>query len=66
MIQQDIGVDRAKLAELALLLGSDYTEGVTGVGIVNALEIASVFSGFDGLKTFRSWGGRWRPPCSSR
>lgn len=54
-IQQDIGVDRAKLAELALLLGSDYTEGVTGVGIVNALEIASVFSGFDGLKTFRSW-----------
>ena len=24
---------------LALLLGSDYTEGVRGVGIVNAMEV---------------------------
>ena len=54
-IQRDIGLKRAQMAELALLLGSDYTEGIPGVGIVNALEIASVFSGMDGLTTFRNW-----------
>ena len=36
-IQRDIGLKRAQMAELALLLGSDYTEGIPGVGIVNAL-----------------------------
>ena len=54
-IQRDIGLKRAQMAELALLLGSDYTEGIPGVGIVNALEITSAFSGMDGLKTFRNW-----------
>ena len=29
----------------ALLLGSDYTPGVKGVGVVNALEVLQVFPG---------------------
>ncbi len=38
-----------------MLLGSDYTEGVTGVGIVNAVEIVSAFPGFEGLERFKKW-----------
>ena len=36
---QDIGVGTDEVIALALLLGSDYTEGVRGVGIVNAMEV---------------------------
>ena len=54
-IQVHLGLDRRKLAELALLLGSDYTEGISGVGIVNALEIVTAFPGLDGLRVFRNW-----------
>ena len=35
--QTEIGLDRQKLIYLALLLGSDYTEGISGIGIVNAV-----------------------------
>ena len=54
-IEAELGLDRARMAELALLLGSDYTEGVGGVGIVNALEIVNAFPGLDGLAEFRDW-----------
>ena len=40
---------------LALLLGSDYTTGVHGIGIVNATEIIRVFPGVTGLKAFKTW-----------
>ena len=40
---------------MALLLGSDYTEGIAGIGPVNALEVARAFPGMDGLKRFRDW-----------
>ena len=33
----------------ALLLGSDYTAGVKGVGLVNAMEILKVFGSLDKL-----------------
>ena len=36
---QDLGVGTEEVVALALLLGSDYTEGVRGVGIVNAMEV---------------------------
>lgn len=36
---QDLGVGTDEVVALALLLGSDYTEGVRGVGIVNAMEV---------------------------
>ena len=37
-IERELGMDRLGLICLALLLGSDYTEGVAGIGIVNAVE----------------------------
>lgn len=37
---QDLGVSTDEMIALALLLGSDYTEGVRGVGIVNAMEVS--------------------------
>ena len=50
--ERELGVDRDKLIEMALLLGSDYTEGVHGIGIVNALEIVNAFQD---LAEFRDW-----------
>ena len=38
-IQRELGLDRDGLIHMALLLGSDYTEGVQGIGVVNALEV---------------------------
>ena len=52
-IESELGVDRTKLIHLALLLGSDYTEGVAGVGVVNALEIANHFTTEPLLEEFR-------------
>lgn len=46
-------IDRDKLIELAYLLGSDYTEGINGVGIVTAMEILADFPGANGLLDFR-------------
>lgn len=54
-IDSELGLDREKLIYLALLLGSDYTEGVAGVGIVNAVEVVHAFSGQCGLKHFKGW-----------
>jgi 5'-3' exonuclease len=34
-----LALDRLSLVLLAYLLGSDYTEGVHGVGVVSAMEI---------------------------
>ena len=36
--ERELGLDRAAAIRLALLLGSDYTEGCGGIGIVNAVE----------------------------
>ncbi len=32
-----------------MLLGSDYTDGIKGIGIVNAMEILKIFDDFDKL-----------------
>ncbi|CAM9977363.1 unnamed protein product, partial [Choristocarpus tenellus] len=37
--ERDLGVGTDEIIALALLLGSDYTEGVKGVGIVNSMEV---------------------------
>ena len=42
-------MNREKLIMFALLLGSDYTEGIKGIGIVNAMEILKIFDDFDKL-----------------
>lgn len=54
-IASNLALDRTRLILLAMLLGSDYTEGVNGIGIVNALEVLSAFSDFEGLEEFREW-----------
>lgn len=51
-VDQKIGLDREKLIELAILLGSDYTEGIKGVGPVLAMEILAEFGS---LKSFKKW-----------
>ena len=38
-ITRELGLDQMALIRLAMLLGSDYTEGVAGIGIVNAVEV---------------------------
>ncbi len=43
-IETGLGMTRTRLTQLALLLGSDYTEGCGGVGVVNAVEVVNAFS----------------------
>ncbi|KAE8707616.1 DNA-repair protein UVH3 [Hibiscus syriacus] len=54
-IEKELGLTREKLMRMAMLLGSDYTEGVSGIGIVNAIEVVNAFPGEDGLHKFREW-----------
>ncbi|EFJ44850.1 hypothetical protein VOLCADRAFT_82613 [Volvox carteri f. nagariensis] len=54
-VERELGLTRERLAEMALLLGSDYTEGCGGIGIVNAVEVVQAFPGLEGLQRFRSW-----------
>lgn len=56
-VERELGLDRERLIQLALLLGSDYTEGLPGVGPVLAMEILSLYPGKDSLQQFREW---WR------
>lgn len=42
-IEQQFHVDRRQLIQLALLVGSDYTPGITGIGAVTGLEILAQF-----------------------
>jgi DNA excision repair protein ERCC-5 len=54
-LEKEYALDRYKLIRFAHLLGSDYTEGIPGVGPVTALEILSDFSD---LQEFSTWCGR--------
>lgn len=51
-LQNRIGLDQKKLIDLALLLGSDYTEGIKGIGPVLAMEILAEFGT---LENFKKW-----------
>ena len=48
-IEREFGLSQERLSLLALLLGSDYTEGVAGIGIVNAMETLHAFPSLDKL-----------------
>ena len=51
-ITAELGLDRRKLIAIAHLLGSDYTEGLPGIGPVTAVELLSEFAD---LIAFRDW-----------
>ncbi|KAH8700920.1 DNA excision repair protein Rad2 [Talaromyces proteolyticus] len=51
-LEKEYALDRPKLIRFAHLLGSDYTEGIAGVGPVTALEIITEFQD---LEKFRDW-----------
>ncbi|KAJ7378194.1 Helix-hairpin-helix class 2 (Pol1) motif [Desmophyllum pertusum] len=56
-VHRMLALDRSGLICIAFITGSDYTEGIEGVGTVGAMEILHEFSGegLDGLKKFKSW-----------
>ncbi|KAG8586464.1 hypothetical protein GDO81_005386 [Engystomops pustulosus] len=56
-IQNQLGLDRSKLINLAYLTGSDYTEGISTVGYVSAMEILNEFCGhgLEPLIKFKEW-----------
>ncbi|GAO16278.1 uncharacterized protein UV8b_05697 [Ustilaginoidea virens] len=54
-LEKELSLSRDQLISLAQLLGSDYTEGLPGVGPVTAVEILSEFPGRTGLDDFREW-----------
>ncbi|KAI9797695.1 MAG: DNA repair protein rad2 [Piccolia ochrophora] len=54
-LEKEFDLDRNKLIRVAHLLGSDYTDGIPGVGPVTALEILSEFNSDNGLEDFRDW-----------
>ncbi|RLN17931.1 DNA repair protein UVH3 isoform X1 [Panicum miliaceum] len=54
-IESELELTRQQLIRMALLLGSDYTEGVSGIGIVNAIEVVHAFPEEDGLQKFKEW-----------
>ena len=56
---KEMGLKKGQFVALAMLLGGDYTPGVSGVGIVNGIEILSAFpmneDPTNGLKHFKEW-----------
>ncbi|TLD29078.1 hypothetical protein PspLS_04188 [Pyricularia sp. CBS 133598] len=61
-LEKELSLSQENLISLAQLLGSDYTDGLPGVGPVTAVEILSEFPGPDGLSRFADW---WRQVQSS-
>lgn len=54
-IETELGFTQDEMISLALLLGSDYTDGIRGIGIVNATEVVTAYPGSDGLEGFKKW-----------
>ncbi|KIY43975.1 PIN domain-like protein [Fistulina hepatica ATCC 64428] len=54
-LARELGLSRDVLIRLAYLLGSDYVEGLPGVGPVIAMELLADFPGENGLHKFKEW-----------
>ncbi|KAL1882278.1 DNA repair protein rad2 [Diaporthe australafricana] len=54
-LDKELSLSRDQLISIAHLLGSDYTEGLPGIGPVTAVEILSEFPGREGLTGFKEW-----------
>ncbi|EZG80748.1 putative endonuclease [Gregarina niphandrodes] len=64
-IRRVLGLELQDLRVLALLLGCDYTLGVSGIGVVNALEILQAWGNdLDALRRWAAWA-RDRPSLHS-
>lgn len=51
-----MGLTQKDLCVIALFTGSDYTPGVHGIGMVNAVEIINCFgNSLDDMKRLRNW-----------
>ena len=51
-LEKEYTLTRTKLIQFAHLLGSDYTEGIPGIGPVSALEILTDFADLDAFSTW--------------
>ncbi|ESS36306.1 XPG N-terminal domain-containing protein [Toxoplasma gondii VEG] len=54
-IAHKLGLGQQQLILLAMLLGCDYTLGVKGIGIVNAVEVLRAYPSLESLRAFRAW-----------
>jgi DNA excision repair protein ERCC-5 len=54
-VEKELSLTRHQLVSIAHLLGSDYTEGLPGIGPVTAVEIISEFPSPNGLEDFKTW-----------
>ena len=59
-LAKHFGLSRHRMVSVAMLTGSDYTEGVENVGPVTSMEVLAEFpaagnSAMDTLVTFRDW-----------
>jgi DNA excision repair protein ERCC-5 len=70
-IKKVLGLDRSKLIQMGMLLGSDYTIGVHNVGIVTSMELACQFSNdhedikvniLESLNQFSIWTKDFKSP----
>ena len=48
------GLSQQQLILIALLIGSDYTDGIDGIGVVTAMEILRDFPG-EGLELLKNF-----------
>ncbi|VEV54774.1 DNA repair protein RAD2, putative [Plasmodium vinckei vinckei] len=53
LIERKLGLYQDDLINISMLCGCDYTVGVHGIGIVNALEVVKAFPTFEDLKILK-------------
>ncbi|ESZ92464.1 hypothetical protein SBOR_7127 [Sclerotinia borealis F-4128] len=64
-LEKELSLSRDQLISVAHLLGSDYTEGIPGIGPVTAVEILSEFPSQTGLEEFKEWWSDIQNPLIS-
>ncbi|KAF7887872.1 uncharacterized protein EAF01_011026 [Botrytis porri] len=64
-LEKELSLSRDQLISIAHLLGSDYTEGIPGIGPVTAVEILSEFPSHAGLEEFKEWWSLVQNPLTT-
>ncbi|KAJ8060709.1 hypothetical protein OCU04_011014 [Sclerotinia nivalis] len=64
-LEKELSLSRDQLISIAHLLGSDYTEGIPGIGPVTAVEILSEFPSQTGLQEFKEWWSTVQNPLTT-